>query len=95
MNGKDIQELIPETHLDLVEAIPRGFAKSAVTGALLMGAVGGSLLAIFVPEWMAAGVFTVLYLGHRIWGAVSDRGYNQKIAELEARDLEWKDDNSR
>ncbi len=92
---KDIQELIPETHRDLVEAVPRGFPKSAVTSALLMGAAGGALLAIFVPQWMAAGVFTALYMGHQIRGALTDRSYNQRIAELEARDLEWKDDNSR
>lgn len=89
------RKLIPKTHRDLVEAVPRGFAKSAVTGALLMGAAGASLLTIIVPGWMAAGVFTVFYLGHRGSGAVSDRGYNPRIAELEARDLKWKDGNSR
>ncbi|MEM8667268.1 MAG: hypothetical protein AAGG48_07120 [Planctomycetota bacterium] len=92
---KDIQELIPQTHRDLVEAVPRGFAKSAVTGALLIGAAGGALLAIVVPDWMAAAVFTALYIGHKIWVALSDRSYDRKIAELEARDLEWKDDATR
>ena len=57
-----------------------------------MGAAGGALLAMFVPEWVAAGVFTTLYLGHRSRVAASDRSYNQRIAELEARGLEWKDD---
>ena len=90
---KDIQELIPETHRDLVEAVPRGFAKSAVTGALLMGAAGGALLAIVLPEWIAAGAFMALFLGHRIWCAVRNRSYDHRIAELEGRDLEWKTDN--
>jgi hypothetical protein len=88
----DIQELIPETHRDLVEVVPRGFAKSAVTGALLMGAAGGALLAVIVPQWLAAGVFAALFLGHRIWVAVSDRSFDQRMAALESRDLEWKDE---
>jgi hypothetical protein len=34
---KDIQALIPEAHRDLIEAVPRGFPRPAVTGALLLG----------------------------------------------------------
>jgi hypothetical protein len=79
---------LPETNRDLIEAVPRGFATSALTGAMLMGATGGALLAFIVPEWIAASIVAAFFLGHRLWLAVSDRSYNQKIAELEARDLE-------
>lgn len=57
---KDIQALIPETHRDLVEVVPRGFPRSAVTAALLLGALVGSLWTYIVPPWLAVALLTIL-----------------------------------
>jgi len=89
---RDIQELIPEIHRDLIEAVPRGFPKSAVTGAILLGAAGGALVAVVLPDWIAVAVLAALLVVQRLWAAKSDRNFDQRIAELEARDLDWKDD---
>lgn len=89
---RDIQELIPEIHRDLIEVVPRGFAKSAVMGALLLGAVAGALLATFIPDWIVAVVPAVLLVVQRIWVRKSNKNFDQRIAELKARGLDWKID---
>jgi len=95
MNRRDdIQMLIPETHRDLIEAVPRGFPKSAATGALLLGATGGALVTMIVADWagwITVAAFASLLLGQRMWVAISNRSFDEQIADLEARGLEWKD----
>ena len=86
---RDIQELIPETHRELIEATPRGFNRSAVIGALLLGAVGGALLTVILPAWIAAAAPALLLVVQRIWVWHSDRDFDKGMAELYAHDLDW------
>jgi hypothetical protein len=96
MNRRDdIQMLIPETHRDLVEAVPRGFPRSAVTAALLMGAMAGSLWTYIVPRWLAGAILTVLFVGHLIYKRRSDKAFDDRMSALQTRGMDWKgDDNS-
>ncbi len=87
---KDIQELIHPSHRDVIEAIPRGAAQSGFVGGLLLGVLGGALLAIVLPEWVAATVAGALFIGQRIYVKISDRKFDLQMAELEKRDLIWK-----
>jgi hypothetical protein len=91
----DLQELIPESHRDLVEAVPRGFPKSAVTGALLFGALVGSLWTYIVPPWLAGAILAVLVVGYLIFKIWSDRVFDSRMAALEARELVWKTEDER
>ena len=81
--------LIPETHRDLIEAVPRGFSKSAVTAALLMGAMVGSLWTYIVPQWLAVTLLTVLFLVYLFYKSRSDILFEERLAALEARGLRW------
>lgn len=89
---KDIQDLIPETYRDLIEAVPKGFSQSAALGALLLGGLLGAIACMLVANWMIPGVFAVLLLAQRIWVWKSDRGFDRLIGELEERGLTWKDE---
>ena len=90
MNRRDdIQMLIPETHRDLIEAVPRGFLKSAVTAALLLGAIVGSLWTYIVPQWMAATLLTVLFVVYLLYKRRSDKLFDDRLAALETRGLRW------
>jgi uncharacterized membrane protein YdjX (TVP38/TMEM64 family) len=86
----DLQELIPESHRDLVEAVPRGFPKSAVTGALLFGALVGSLWTYIVPPRIAGAILAVLVVGYLMFKVWSDRMFDRRMAALESRGLDWK-----
>jgi hypothetical protein len=91
----DLQELIPESHRDLVEAVPRGFPKSAVAGALLFGALAGSLWTYIVPAWLAGAIVAVLIVGHLIYKHRSDKTFDDRMSALQTRGMDWKgDDNS-
>lgn len=91
----DLQELIPESHRDLVEAVPRGFPKSAVMGAVLLGAVVGSLWTYIVPHWIAGAILAALVVAHLIYKRRSDKVFDKRMEALQARGMEWKgDDNS-
>ena len=81
--------LIPETHRDLIEAVPRGFPKSAVTAALLMGALVGSLWTYVVPQWLAVTLLAILLVAHLLYKRCSDKVFDERFAELEARGLHW------
>ncbi|MDA0813226.1 MAG: hypothetical protein O3C21_12670 [Verrucomicrobia bacterium] len=89
---KDLQELIPESHRDVVEAVPRGFPKSAVIGALLMGALAGSLWTYIVPQSIAGGILATLVVGHFIYKYRSDKAFDKRMEALKARGMEWKGD---
>ncbi|MEL7499372.1 MAG: hypothetical protein AAFN77_17330 [Planctomycetota bacterium] len=90
MNRRDdIQTLIPETHRDLVEAVPRGFPRSAVIAALLMGAMVGSLWTYIVPQWLAVTLLTVLFLAYLSYKRRSDQLFDDRLAALETRGLRW------
>ena len=65
--AKDIQELVPETLREVVEVVPRGFAKSAVIGGILLGAVGGAMITTVAPAWIVAAVPAVLLVVQRFW----------------------------
>jgi hypothetical protein len=86
---KDIQTLIPVTHRDLVEAVPRGFPRSAVTAAVLLGAIVGSLWTYIVPPWLAVTLLTVLLTIHEIHKRRADRIFDERMAALEARGFRW------
>jgi amino acid transporter len=86
----DLQELIPESHRDLVEAVPRGFPKSAVTGALLFGALVGSLWTYIVPPWLAGAIVAVLVVGHLIYKHRSDKAFDDRMSALQTRGMDWK-----
>jgi hypothetical protein len=76
----DLQELIPESYREIVEAVPRGFPRSAVTGALLLGALTGSLWTYIVPRWLAGAILAVLVVAsftYRLW---SDKVFDQRMA---------------
>jgi len=88
----DLQELIPESHRDLVEAVPRGFAKSAVIGALLLGALVGSLWTYIVPQWIAGVILAALVVGHLIYKYRSDKVFEERMEALQARGMDWKGD---
>ena len=91
----DLQELIPESHRDLVEAVPRGFPKSAVTGAVLMGALVGSLWTYIVPQSIAGAILAVLVVGYFIYKYRSDKVFDERMKDLKARGVEWEgNDNS-
>ena len=90
--SKDLQELIPEPLRDLVEVVPRGVPKSAVTGGLLLGALGGALITMIVPAWIVAAVPAALFVAQRIWVRRSDRDFERRMAELGAHDLRWDGD---
>jgi hypothetical protein len=85
----DIQMLIPETHRDLIEAVPRGFPRSAVIAALLMGAIVGSLWTYIVPQWLAVTLLTVLFTVHLLYKRRSDKLFDERLAALETRGLRW------
>ena len=89
---KDIQSLIPESHRDLIEAVPRGFPKSAVSAALLMGALVGSLWTYVVPQWLAVTLLAVLFVVHLLYKHRSDKLFDERLAALEARGLRWETD---
>jgi hypothetical protein len=90
MNRRDdIQLLIPETHRDLIEAVPRGFPRSAVIAALLMGAIVGSLWTYIVPQWLAVILLAVLSAVYLLYKRRSDRLFDERLAALEARGLRW------
>ena len=86
---KDIQELIPETHRDLVEAVPKGFSASGVLGGALLGSLLGALACMLVSNWMIPGVFALLFAGQRIWVWRSDKKFDRRVAELRDRGLAW------
>jgi Mg2+/citrate symporter len=90
MNRRDnIQMLIPETHRDLIEAVPRGFPRSAVTAALLMGAMAGSLWTYIVPQWLAVTLLTVLFAVYLLYKRRNDKFFDERLAALETRGLRW------
>jgi len=60
----EIQELIPDTHQELVEAVPRGFPQSILISGLFMGAFLGALLTYLIPAWLAGTFVGLLGLGH-------------------------------
>lgn len=88
----DLQELIPESHRDLVVAVPRGFPKSGVTGSLLLGALAGSLWTYIVPHWIAGGILAVLAVGYFIYKLWSDRMFDRRMGALNARGMQWNTD---
>jgi hypothetical protein len=90
----DLQKLIPESHRDLVEAVPRGFPKSAVTGAALMGALAGSLWTTIVPQKIAGLILSALVLAYLIYRFRSDKIFDQRMKELQARGMDWKEGES-
>ncbi len=81
--------LIPETHRDLIEAVPRGFPRSAVTAALLMGAMAGSLWTYIVPQWLAVSFLAVLLAVYVPYKRRSDKFFDERLAALETRGLQW------
>lgn len=83
----DLQELIPESQRDLVEAVPKGFFKSAIVGGMLLGSILGAIACMFVSSWMVPAVLAALLVAQRIWIWRSDKGYDRRITELEARGL--------
>lgn len=86
---KDIQTLIPESHRDLIEAVPRGFTKSAVIAALLLGALVGSLWIYVVPQWLAVALLASLFVAHLVYKRRSDKVFDERLAALETRGLRW------
>ena len=89
---KDIQTLIPDSHRDLIEAVPRGFPKSAVIAAVLLGALVGSLWTYVVPQWLAVILLAVLFVVHLLYKRRSDKLFDERLAALEARGLRWETD---
>lgn len=88
----DIQKLIPEAHRDVVEVVPKGIPRSAVLGGLLLGGLLGALVCLLVQSWMIPAVFVILLAAQRIWVWRSDKGFDHSIAELDRRDLAWRED---
>ena len=88
-NRNDIQSLIPESHRDLIEAVPRGFPRSAVTAALLLGAIVGSLWTYLGPPWLGAALLTLLLITHLVYKYRSDKIFDERMAALKARGLHW------
>jgi len=91
---KDIQTLIPESHRDLIEVVPRGFPRSAVIAALLMGALVGSLWTYVVPQWLAATFLAILFVVHLLYKRRSDKVFDERLAALETRGLRWETDDA-
>jgi hypothetical protein len=87
--SRDIQSFIPESHRDLIEAVPRGFLREATTGALLLGALAGSLWTYILPHWLAATLLAVLIAAHLLFKHKSDRLFDERLAALEERSLGW------
>ena len=87
---KDLQALIPESHRDVVEAVPRGFPKAAVTAALLMGMTLGALFASVAPAWVATAIPAVLLVAFLLYRWRSNAFHDRQMAEIEARGLDWK-----
>lgn len=88
-NQTDIQSFIPESHRDLIGAVPRGFPRNAIAGTLLIGALVGSLWTYIVPHWLAATLLIVLIAAHLLFKFKSDRLFDQRMAALEERGLDW------
>ena len=87
---KDIQELIPEAHRDLIEAVPKGFSQSSAFGGLLLGGLLGAIACMLVANWMIPIVFGALLIAQRIWVWRSDKGFDKRVEELKKRGLAWK-----
>jgi len=90
---------MPESHRDLVEAVPRGFPKSAVIGAPLSVRfywvpVVGSLWTYIVPHWIAGAILAALVVAHLIYKRRSDKVFDKRMEALRARGMEWKGDNN-
>ena len=81
--------LIPEAHRDLIEAVPRGFPRSAITAALPMGALAGSLWTYIVPPWPAVSLLAGLFAVYLIYKRRSDKFFDEQLAALETRGLHW------
>ena len=90
----DLQELIPVSHRDLIEAVPRGFPKSAVTGSLLFGGMVGSLLTYIMPPWAAGAILAALAVAHLIYKHRSDQVFDERMAALQSRGIDWKTDDN-
>ena len=90
---KDLQALIPESHRDVVEAVPRGFPKAAVTAVLLMGMTLGALVASVAPAWVAPSIPAVLLVAFLLYKWRSNTFYDRRMADIEARGLDWKPQN--
>ena len=88
---KDIQELIPEEHRNIVEAVPKGFMKSGLHGALLLGGLLGAVICMLLPSWAIPAIFAVAFIVQRIWVWKSDKDFDKRILELKAQGLTWKD----
>ena len=91
-NRTDLQELLPESHRDLVEAVPRDLMKSLFFNSFLMGAFMGGAVTYMVPQWMAGYLVGALLLGHFLYRWWSEKDLNKRMAELDARGLDWKTD---
>ena len=85
---KDIQELIPKAHRDLVEAVPKVVSGSAVLGDLFLGGFAG-LLDRPVTKPIIPGVFAFLLVIQRIWVWRSDKEFDQRVTEQTSRSLTW------
>jgi hypothetical protein len=90
---KDLQALIPESHRDVVEAVPRGFPKAAVTAALLTGMTLGALVASVAPAWGAASIPAVLLVASLLYRWRSNTFHDRRMADIEARGMDWKPEN--
>jgi hypothetical protein len=88
----DLQELIPENYRDLVEAVPRGFPKSAVAGAALMGGLAGSLWTYLIPQTIAGTILAALLVGYLLYKFRSDKQFDERMEALKKRGMEWKSD---
>ena len=86
---REIQGLIPESHRDLVKAVPKGFARSGIHGGILMGAAAGSLLTYIVPAWLAAPVLSALFVAHFLYIRRTDQMFDERMQELHQRGLDW------
>lgn len=86
---KDIQELIPEAHRDLIEAVPKGFSQSSAIGGLLLGGLLGAIACMLVANWMIPIVFGALLIAQRIWVWRNDKGFDKRVEELKERGLAW------
>lgn len=85
----DIQELIPDAHRDVVEAVPKGVVRSLAFGGILLGGLMGALLCMLVEGWLVPAVFGSLLAVQRIWVWRSDQSFDRRVAELNRRGLIW------
>jgi hypothetical protein len=90
---KDIQEMIPEAHRDLVEAVPKGFLQSSAFGGLLLGGLLGAVTCLLVVNWMTPVVFGTLLLAQQIWAWKSNKDFDRRVEALKQRGLIWKTGN--